>query len=276
VPRPLWIGVATIVMVVIAVGLRFGLPIYRQRLAIREIERLGGVVETQDGGPELLRGWIGDSRMSIFDRVICVRFQGGGQVPDAGLAELKWLANPEGIEVLLFGDDVSDDSLRHFESMVGLKSLGLGGAQVSDAGLVHLKSLKNLQSLNLSGTQVTDAGLQDLKGFRMLRSLHLGYTELTDDGLEQLADIVTLEDLDLMDTRVTDAGLAHLQRLPNLKTLWLNFTATTDVGLTQLSPITSLRNLNLFRTRVTASGVSELQRAIPLVQIHNWKSEAGQ
>ncbi len=94
---PLWIGVATIVMVVIAVGQRFGLPIYRQQVAIQEIERLGGVVETQEGGPELLRGWIGDSRMSIFDRVICVRFEGGDPVPDAGLAELKWLANPEGI-----------------------------------------------------------------------------------------------------------------------------------------------------------------------------------
>ena len=35
-PRPLWIGLAAIVLVVVAVGLRVGVPIYRQQVALWE------------------------------------------------------------------------------------------------------------------------------------------------------------------------------------------------------------------------------------------------
>jgi hypothetical protein len=35
-PRPLWIGVATGVLVIVALSLRFGIPTYRQRAAIGE------------------------------------------------------------------------------------------------------------------------------------------------------------------------------------------------------------------------------------------------
>lgn len=51
-PRPLWIGLATVVLVVVTIGLQFGVPIYRRHVAIREIERLGGKFETSKGGPE--------------------------------------------------------------------------------------------------------------------------------------------------------------------------------------------------------------------------------
>src|SRR5262245_55735931 len=53
-PRPLWFALAMAVLVVAAVGLRFGVPAYRQREAIREIERLGGLVGTE-GVPR----WLG-------------------------------------------------------------------------------------------------------------------------------------------------------------------------------------------------------------------------
>ncbi len=42
-PRPLWMGFATAVLVVLAIGLGVAVPIYRQHLAIREIKRLGGL-----------------------------------------------------------------------------------------------------------------------------------------------------------------------------------------------------------------------------------------
>ena len=61
---------ATAVLVVVAVGLHFGFPIYRQQVAIREIERVGGSVETRDGGPEWLRDQVGAERMKLFDEVV--------------------------------------------------------------------------------------------------------------------------------------------------------------------------------------------------------------
>jgi hypothetical protein len=41
-PRPLWPGVAAVVLVVVALGLQFGVPIYQQHVAVREITEIGG------------------------------------------------------------------------------------------------------------------------------------------------------------------------------------------------------------------------------------------
>jgi hypothetical protein len=270
-PRPLWIGLAAGILIVLAVGLQIGLPIWRHRAASRLITELGGVVAIQEGGPALLRRRIGDERMSVFDRVRSVRFVGVEPVPDAALAELKWLATSEDLEVMVDGGEIGDSSLRHFRSLFGIKTLVLCSTQISDAGLVNLQSLTKIQSLDVSHTHVTDAGLASLNGLHCLRSLNLGYTAVTDNGLEQLREMKNLEELNLTATSVTDAGLVHLQRLPKLRTLFLNLTDTTNAGLKRLSPITSLQNLNLSRTRVTASGVSDLHDAIPSLQIHNWR-----
>jgi hypothetical protein len=53
-PRPLWIGVAAVLLVVAEAGLRIGVPIYRQHAAVREVKRLGGKVEAERHGPEWL------------------------------------------------------------------------------------------------------------------------------------------------------------------------------------------------------------------------------
>src|SRR5262245_32955480 len=49
--RPLWIGLATILLVVLYGGLRIGIPIYRQQVAIREIGKQRGFVESYDPIP---------------------------------------------------------------------------------------------------------------------------------------------------------------------------------------------------------------------------------
>jgi hypothetical protein len=68
-PRPLWIGVAAVVLVVVAAGLQVGTPMYGQHVAICEIERLKGIVTTKKGGPAWLRRWLGDERMRMLDDV---------------------------------------------------------------------------------------------------------------------------------------------------------------------------------------------------------------
>lgn len=75
-PRPLWIALATVVLIVVGLGLRFGLPIYRQQVAIREIERWGGSIDRKNGGPDWLRQLIGDERIEVFDRVDKVYLKG--------------------------------------------------------------------------------------------------------------------------------------------------------------------------------------------------------
>src|SRR5437762_752858 len=98
---------------------------YRNALAIREIERLGGEVYTRRRAPEWLQDRVFDDE--LFDGVASTRL-GYESVTDAWLAHLSCLSS------------VVDVWLTH--------------RQVTDAGLARLKGLSNLQSLGLGGTRV--------------------------------------------------------------------------------------------------------------------------
>ena len=127
---------ACVVATLLAVGLMVWVPYQQERSAIREIERMGGGVLTEPGGPDWLREWIGDERMRGFGKVVAV-YLAHSQVTDVGLEHLKGLTN--------------------------LEELWLHDTRVSDAGLELLKGLTNLQTLSLGGTQVSDAGVEKLK-----------------------------------------------------------------------------------------------------------------
>ncbi len=73
-PRPFWIGIAAVVIVASAIGVVVGLPAYRQQVAIREIERVGGRIETRPLGPTWLREAIGAKKMRAFEGVKLERF----------------------------------------------------------------------------------------------------------------------------------------------------------------------------------------------------------
>ncbi len=85
-PRPLWIGLAMVVLIVVAVGLRFGIPIYRHEGAIRVIERAGGHVDDymEQTGPPWLRDWVGDRWMQALYGPTAVT--GGEKFSDAEMA----------------------------------------------------------------------------------------------------------------------------------------------------------------------------------------------
>src|SRR5262245_32333634 len=131
-PRPLWIGLASAVLVVVTVGWRFGWPIYRQQVAIREIERAGGTIRVSPRGPAWLRRWVSEDRMKAVDFV-------------------------EG--VYLSNSRATDATLRHLRAMTRLQSLCLANTRVTDAGLAQLKHLTSLKNLDLDRTGVTDAGM---------------------------------------------------------------------------------------------------------------------
>ncbi|MFN0053948.1 MAG: hypothetical protein ACKV0T_17355 [Planctomycetales bacterium] len=158
-PRPLWIFLGTVAFVVMAIAVRIGLPIYRQRVAIREFERLGGFVELQNGGPVWLRRVVGDRWMTPFQEVV---------------------------HVGLGGSQVTDSNLIHLEQMPNLEWLVLTDTQISDPGLVYLQGLNKLTILDLEGTQVTNAGLEHLKELTALQWLYLCRTEVTPPGVAKL------------------------------------------------------------------------------------------
>jgi hypothetical protein len=190
-PRPLWIGLFTGVLIVTATVLQIILPIWRQQRAIREIQRLGGRIVIENGGPEWLRARVGDEHMKYFDRVV--------------KADLTVKA-------------VDDSTLRHVATLDNLQSLWLGNSRITDDGLVHLRRMTQLEQLWLGNTRVTDAGLVQLKALGRLHELSLGNTDVSDAGLAHLQGLRALQRLSLGNTRVTEAGVVELQRaLPGVQ-----------------------------------------------------------
>jgi hypothetical protein len=188
-PRPLWIGVVTIVVFGCAAGLRFGVPIYRQRVALQELVALGATWETGPRGPEWLQKYT-----SLGDVVI---------------------------RIDLNDTDVADGDLIRLRELTSLEVVSLDRTQVTDAGVAHLAAMKNLRGLSLNQTKLTDAGLMQLQEMKELQSLDIGRTDITDAGLLYLKGLTHLENLDLGGTEVTDAGLVHLTGLASLRRLVL-------------------------------------------------------
>jgi hypothetical protein len=139
VPRPLWIGIAAAVVVVISLGLRVGLPIYRQQVAIAEIERVGGVVFTQPCGPEWLESLLYGIDQDLGDRLVTVS------------------------AVCLDGRPVTDRTLERLLWLGDLQELMLNRTEMTDARLARLQQLKTLKKISLAKCPVTDAGVADLQ-----------------------------------------------------------------------------------------------------------------
>ncbi len=199
-PRPLWIFLLTVALAVVFVGLRFGIPLYRQAVAALKIEQFGGVVTKEPMGPNWLRGIVGEQRIAALDKVTAVVLW-HLDLENADFECLKWLPN--------------------------LKELTIEGTQIPDAGLENLKGLAELRILSLANTSITDAGLKRLKGSAKIRELNLEGTKITDAGLEHIKSLTGLEILSLRNTQITDAGLKHFRGISNLRSIDLLYATKT-------------------------------------------------
>jgi hypothetical protein len=193
-PRPLWIGLAAFGLMLAVVWINLGLPIYRQQVAIGEIELLHGRIIRRSGTPAWVKTWLGDRCDVMFDDVSQV-----------------WLSEKP----------ATDDSLRYLKGLTNLEELWLNKTHVTDDGMAIVEGMPKLKNLWLDDAHITDAGLTYLRSLNKLESLLLGNTRVTDSGLANVAQLTCLKKLRLAGTEVTDAGLAQLTRLVNLEELYL-------------------------------------------------------
>jgi hypothetical protein len=205
-PRPLWIGVATMGLIVVGLAL-IAFRHYSQGVAIREINAVGGSVETRPRWPDWLKQRIGDERLRPYDEPIHAR---------------------------LSYSRARDETLAQLHRLSGLKRLDCNATRISDAGLVHLRDMTSLEWLWIAGTPVTDSGLAELKGLTRLRELGLNGTQITDAGLVHLKEMTELRELWLNGTGVTDEGLVHLKDLTSLARLFLRGTQVSEEGIADL------------------------------------------
>jgi Leucine-rich repeat (LRR) protein len=236
-PRPRWIGVVAVLLLVASFGLHIGLPIYRQQAAISEIERLGGTIRTNYGSPDLPR---------CFDTVAAVD---------------------------LSGTQATDDRLHLLGRFKDLEQLSLSSTWITDSGLEHLKGLSKLTYLGLENTPITDFGLHKLTelGLTGVTWLVVDDTQVTDAGIKHLSARADLQLLSLNNTQVTDEGLKHLADKTHLHSLYIAGSAVTDTGIEQLKLIPSLMHLDLARTKVTDEGLKHLSGLTLLYVIGRFK-----
>jgi len=188
-PRSLWVVITTYVIVVVAVGLQFGVPVYRQQTAIWEIERMGGRVVTSKRGPDWLRDWLGDEPMKKFDEVQGVYLD--GTLDDAGLERISTLKD--------------------------VNWLCLHETRITDAGLKHIRNFRKLRRLELDRTQITGSGLEHLNGLTELEVLSLEQTRVTDYELVNLEWMTSLRELWVSGSNVTEIGAGDVKRtLPHI------------------------------------------------------------
>src|SRR5262249_40568744 len=160
--RSTWFAPAT-VLIVAAIGLRIGVPAYRQMCAIREIESVGGVVEFPLVPPGWLDRTMGRKGRDLFGGIESVRFQraeatcGRGWSSYAGPA--PWTTGPT----------IDDAKLGCIVHVPNLRRLVLIWTNVGDDGMKHVARLEKLEELNLEGTDVSDAGVALLRRSRNLK-----------------------------------------------------------------------------------------------------------
>lgn len=227
----------------------------RQGEAVREVERLGGVVhfdhqydekgsfqsDREPYAPVWLREALGEEH---FRHVVVLDLSYGG--PRSG------------------ANRITNERLALIAGLPDLTTLELGRELgITDEGLVHLRRLKKLKTLYLYNTSVEGSGLRHLRGLEKLENLNLLGTPLSDEGLCHLAELPRLRSLVLSGTRITDDGLKELGSLRSLRDLQLNDADITDAGLEHLKRLSAATSISVHRTHVTAKAVSQLQESLP-------------
>jgi hypothetical protein len=185
-PRPLWIGLSAVVLAAVAIGLHVGIPIHRQQVAIREIERLGGEVARRPRGPEWFRNFVGEERLMIIDEIVVVIFR-----PDGATYQKRTnVAFLCGSIPTASGQSIDDATLACIVGLPNLKQLSLRWTNVSDSGMEHVCRLHDLEYLDLVGTDVSDASVGGLMQLRHLKRLVVDRRRVSKSGLARIAAVL--------------------------------------------------------------------------------------
>ncbi|MBS0263402.1 MAG: hypothetical protein JSS02_15780 [Planctomycetes bacterium] len=135
------------------------LRISRSISAIREIERLGGLVQLQTRSPKWLDTYLGDEWIWAFRKPLRIE---------------------------LHGPKIDDATLQTVSDLNTVKSIVIYDTRITDAGLKSLAQMPNLETLLIQKSRITDAGLKHLTHLPALKDLWLIDTEVTDDGFAEL------------------------------------------------------------------------------------------
>ncbi len=113
-----------------------------------------------------------------------------------------------------FQENITDEGIKHLESLEYITELYLYGTQLKNKGLKTVGKFDRLQKLCLDQTEITDAGLKHLRGLPELKILHIrSKGKITDEGVSDIVIIKSLRELKIGGTQITAIGKKKLRIL---------------------------------------------------------------
>jgi hypothetical protein len=195
VPLSLRLFVMALALAFVGNIVSFSLHASRERAAVREIERLGGVVRLRKLAPHWLRSLLGTEINEFLSEAY-----------EAGLGDAE----------------LADTDLRHLADLTELESVAISETQTTDAALIHIAGLTRVERIMIWEPRLTDDGLVQLSRLKRLKEIDIESSRITDTGLEHLKHFPQLTKLRLRGTKATPAGIEGMKQVyPDLDILVL-------------------------------------------------------
>ncbi len=182
-PSRFWFFAPATALILLAIALRTGLPIYRQQVAIEALERAGAEVYVTFSGPSWFYSFVVKHHLVGFGTVDIVDLE-GDRITDTELTLLREFRDLEVLHV--WTPHVTEQGMRHLAELKKLRSLYWWGDTFSDAGIARISELTALESVSLHGDKMTDNGIQQLATLSKLKFAEVVSKNVTDSGLERL------------------------------------------------------------------------------------------
>lgn len=209
-PNTYWLLLLSLLLLLSVIGVKYALPINREREAILEMKHSGAIVGTNVRYPEWFWGRLGDQ----WETAITIEHI-SQKISDADIAAYGNMPN---LKLIYFSrkTQISDVGIEHFSQLTKLEHLLINSSHITDKSLIHLSNLPNLEALIFYNSEIGNDGLPHLKNLRNLEQLCLRDSQVDDAGLVHLSGLPQLYYLDLTGTKVSDEAVEKLQNsLPN-------------------------------------------------------------
>lgn len=178
------------------------------------------------------------------------------KIDDAQLSKLRL---PKVRELVVAGNNLTDESLEFISRLCELRALDLSGNErISGKTLKKLVNCPKLETLILRKTGTDDDGVIGLAGCKSLRAVDLERTRISDKGFAKL-ELPTLEELNLSFTNVSALDGAAFRSAHGLRVLGVARTAVDDDALARIAHLTKLERLDLTGTLVNGPGLAHLK-----------------
>lgn len=284
--RWMQISVRTLLLVVFALCVALGVMTNRarrQQALVKDLIRRGGKVvyvhevdsagkpipDATLPGPDWLRTLVGDHPYLRLQSVA------SGQLSDD---DLKRLAEFDTLQILQYGEQITDAGLAHLAGMPNLKVIDGDSPKITDRGLRNLAGLTKLELLSLENAQVSDEGLKSLEALPSLKYLNLGWTQATADGVARLRQRLPQLKIDPPTFPSAEAERDIVRQLIQAgarfrsdKEGWIKDVhfigpEVADEQLLIMLPLERVQTLFLLNTRVTSAGIERVLAAHPALK----------